>query len=567
MARMSRTGICLPSAGEVFTALGGVGWLRVTVCGVGTLAGPVVVAEPPTFVDQVLPILREQCCSCHNADKKTGGLDLTSWGQTMAGGSSGEVISPGDASGSYLFMLASHESEPKMPPGSDKLPAASLDTIARWIDSGAIERSGAKPVPRKQNAISLGELVPVTPEGPPVMPPRLPLDVITHGRRPTAVTSLAASPHGDLLALGGRRQVLLYHTGSLDLLGVIPFPEGVARVVRFSPNAKLLLAGGGEAARSGRVVVWDVATADRVAEVGEEYDEVLAADITADQRFVALGGPARVVRLVRTADGNMVHEIRSHTDWVTAIGFSPDGRTLASGDRAGNLFLHETRGARDAGTLKGHTAGITAMAWRPDGLVLASVSEDGSARLWDPKAAAQIKTWNAHQGGAAWIAWLPDGRLVTTGRDRQVKLWKSDGSLERAMGPLSDIGTRVVVTGDGQRVFAGDWGGGLVALATGDGSRAGFIDTNPPPLADRLAAAEKTLAELTTAESSAAEQAQLATETMQVAESQLAAARHAVEEASAALEAASGREAEARRAFERWQAELEFARQPVSPER
>lgn len=36
---------------------------------------------------------------------------------------------------------------------------------------------------------------------------------------------------------------------------------------------------------------------------------------------------------------------------------------------------------------------------------------------------------------------------------------------------------------------------------------------------------------------------------MQVAESQLAAARHAVEEASAALEAASGREAEARRAF------------------
>ena len=50
-------------------------------------------------------MFREKCCSCHNPDKKTGGLDLTSFGQTMAGGSSGEVIAPGDPDGSYLMML------------------------------------------------------------------------------------------------------------------------------------------------------------------------------------------------------------------------------------------------------------------------------------------------------------------------------------------------------------------------------------------------------------------------------------------------------------------------------
>jgi WD40 repeat protein len=522
-------------------------------------------AEPPNFVDQVLPVFREKCCSCHNADKKSGGLDLTSWGQTMAGGSSGEVIDPGDSAGSYLLMLASHESEPKMPPESDKLPAAALDLIKAWIDAGAIERSGAMPVARKQTSLALGALEALKPEGPPVMPPRLPLDVLTHGPRPTAVTALAASPHGSLLALGGRRQVLLYHTGSLDLLGVLPFPEGVARVVRFSRNGKLLLAGGGEAAKSGRVVVWDVASATRVAEAGEEFDEVLAADITADSRFVALGGPSRAVRIMKTADGSVAHEIRSHTDWITALEFSPDGRTLASGDRAGNLFLRETRGARDAGTCKGHTAAITAVAWRPDGLVLASVAEDGTARLWDPRSATQLKNWNAHPGGAEWVSWLPDGRLVTTGRDKKLKLWKGDGGLDRELAPRAEMGTRVAATSDGQRVFVGDWAGGLTAFNTGDGRQAGSIDTNPRPLAERLTEAERVLAEVAAAEQEAAAQALAASDAMQLAESQLVAARQAFEEAAAAVEAARSHQAAASAAVERWRAELDFASQPAAP--
>jgi hypothetical protein len=517
---------------------------------------------PPNFEEHVLPVFREKCCSCHNPDQKKGGLDLSSWGQTMAGGSSGEVVAPGDPDGSYLLMLVTHASEPTMPPESDKVPEPMVAVITKWIAGGALERNGSQPVARKQNNLALDAAAATRPDGPPVMPPRLSLDVVTHGRRPTAVTALAASPHGALLALGGRRQIILSHTGSLDLLGVLPFPEGVVRVVRFSRNAKLLLAAGGEAAKSGRVVVWDVATAKRLTEVGEEFDEVLAADISADQRFVALGGPAKVVRLLKTADGKPAHEIRKHTDWVTALEFSPDGKRLVTGDRSGNLFLWETRGGREAGTFKGHTAAITAVAWRPDGKVVASVSEDGTARLWDAKTAASLKNWPAHGGGAAWIVWLPDGRLATTGRDRKLKLWKADGTLERELGPLSDIGTRVAVTSDLTRLFAGDWAGGLAAFALADGKPAGTIDTNPPRLEQRLAVAEQALGEVATVEQAAAEKARQATEALQLAESQMAAARKALEDSSAEHEAAKARQAEAAKAFERWKAELEFSRQP-----
>ena len=515
---------------------------------------------PPTFEADVLPILREKCCGCHNADMRKGGLDLTSHGQTLAGGSSGAVIAAGDPDGSYLWQLVTHASEPKMPPESDRLPDAALDVIKRWIVAGAIDRPGGQPLARKTSAIALAAGAVAAPEGPPVMPPRLSLDVVTHGRRPTTVTALAASPHGSAAAIGGRKQVLLYQAVSLDFLGVLPFPEGVVRTLRFTRNGRLLLAAGGVAAKSGRVVVWDVATAARVAEVGDEFDEVLAADISPDQRLVALGGPAKVVRLLETADGTVAGEIRRHTDWITAVEFSPDGRLLATGDRAGNLHLWETRGTRDAGVLKGHTGPITAVAWRPDGGVVASSASDGTVRLWDPREAKQVKTWAAHAGGAEGIAWLADGRLATTGRDKRVKLWQADGSLEREMAALPEIGTRVAATADGTRLLVGDWGGGVTVFTAADGKPAGTIDTNPPRIETRLRAAEKVLTDVAATGQTMAEKAQAAAAALAVAESQMAAARKAADEATAELEAVKAREAEAAKAVERWKSEAEFSR-------
>ena len=89
---------------------------------------------------------------------------------------------------------------------------------------------------------------------------------------------------------------------------------------------------------------------------GDAFDGLLAADVSANQRVVGLGGPQKVVRLMRTADGATEAEIRKHTDWITAVDFSPNDRMLVTGDRAGNAFLWETRGAREDAVLKTHGA-------------------------------------------------------------------------------------------------------------------------------------------------------------------------------------------------------------------
>ncbi len=52
--------------------------------------GSASAAEPAkvTYTEHVQAIFRQKCFSCHNADKKEGGLDLSSFTALMAGGSS-----------------------------------------------------------------------------------------------------------------------------------------------------------------------------------------------------------------------------------------------------------------------------------------------------------------------------------------------------------------------------------------------------------------------------------------------------------------------------------------------
>ena len=201
-------------------------------------------APKVTYQDHVQPIFRQYCATCHNTNKKVADLDLLNYTSMMQGGGSGAVIEPGDAANSYLFMLVNHESEPYMPPKQDKLPADKLDLIRKWIDGGALENSGSKPIAKKpQFDLSLGASPTGRPEGPPPMPELLSLEPVVHTEHTTAVTALASNPWSPLVAVGGQKQVILYNTKTLDLAGVLPFPEGVPQSLKFSHNGSLLARG------------------------------------------------------------------------------------------------------------------------------------------------------------------------------------------------------------------------------------------------------------------------------------------------------------------------------------
>jgi len=451
--------------------------------------------EKVTYVEHVMPILRQHCFGCHNQDKTEGGLNLTTYTTAMEGGGSGTVVEPGDAASSYLYMLVTHESEPFMPPSSPKLPVEKLAVLEKWISGGALEDAGSKVKIKEKPSYDLA--VPAAgagkPEGPPPMPSGLTLSPVVTTSRASAVTALAASPWAPLVAVAGEKQVLLYNTDTLQLVGVLPFEEGVPHDLKFSRNGKLLLAGGGHAALSGRVVIWDVTTGKRVIVVGEEFDSVLAADISRDQRFIALGGPSKMLRVYSTSTGEKLYEVKKHTEWITAVAFSPDNVLLATADRNGGMHIWEAAGGQEYLTLEGHKQAVTDLSWRIDGNLLASSSEDGSVKLWEMLEGKSIKSINAHGGGVQSVEFAKDGNLVTCGRDKTAKLWNQDGKQLKAFPAFGDVALEVAITHDNARVIAGDWLGDIRVFAAADGQQVGTLRSNPPSIEQLLASAKSDL--------------------------------------------------------------------------
>jgi hypothetical protein len=511
--------------------------------GFALCGGPLLAQQKPariTYDDHVLPLLKDKCAGCHNQDKKRGGLVLNNYTRLMEGGSSGASVKPGDPDGSLLYKVMAHTSEPFMPPKSAKLPKADLDLIHKWIAGGAPENAGSKVVvpDRPKMDFSLPAVVKGKPAGPPPMPPaNLRLEPVVRAVRDTAITALAASPWAPLVAVGGQKQVLLYHSDTLELLGVLPFAEGVPSTLKFSRNGSLLLAAGGRAGKSGKVVLWSVAKGERLFSVGDEADSVLAADISPDQSRVALGGPGKVVRIYSTRDGKLLQEVRKHTDWITAMEFSPDGVLLATGDRNGGLFVWEAFTAREYFTLKGHTNRITEVSWRADSNVVASAAEDGTVRLFEMENGNQVRGWGAH-GGALALRYGRDGKIITAGRDRTARLWDGNGTALRAFEALPDVALAATFSHDGARVIAADWTGQVVVWNTADGKRLGTLTANPPSVAEQLALAQQTLAATQKAHDASAAQVKASQANLTRATADLAAAQKAVTDTGIALKTA-----------------------------
>lgn len=495
------------------------------VCG---NVGAVAMAEEPTkitFEDHIKPIFREHCTSCHNNNAKKGGLSLESFQMTMTGGSSGEVLVAGDLDSSRLYALTAHKEQPVMPPMQDRISQAKLDLIKTWIEQGMPENSGSAIRKASSNASALMVAAPGRPEGPPPMPVSILRQTPLYTPKASAVSALAASPWSPLVAVGGQMQVSLYHSHTGQLMGVIPFPEGEPQSITFSRDGRLILIGGGRHSANGVAVLHELETGNRIAKVGDELDIVLAADISDDNRWIAVAGPQKMVRVYNTLTGELKWEQKKHTDWIYSLRFSPDGLLLATADRAAGLIIWEAETGRLYADLQGHKSEIRSLAWRPDSSAVVTASLDGTLKLWDMNESKLVKSWDAHGGGASAIAVCNDGTMVSTGRDQKVKVWDSAGNAAGEMPALAEAGLEVAITVDGTHVAAGDWAGNVRLWTRANPADEKRLASNPPTLDMAIGTGKQRHAELTALAQAAAKelgdhQAKIVSLQKQIAESQ-----------------------------------------------
>ncbi len=97
--------------------------------------------DAPIFEKDVQPILSAYCLTCHGKSSPEQGVDLRTARTVLRGGFNGPVVERGSPGESLLYQKLA---QGKMPPQAFKsrVPEADVETIRRWIETGAHSKQG-----------------------------------------------------------------------------------------------------------------------------------------------------------------------------------------------------------------------------------------------------------------------------------------------------------------------------------------------------------------------------------------------------------------------------------------
>jgi WD40 repeat protein len=448
--------------------------------------------KPVSFIKDVAPILKENCFACHDAKKRKGKLDMTTYQGLRKGGTKDDPIVPGSPADSLLIDLITARDGTRMPPrdAGDPLNPARAAVISRWIEQGARLDPGLDP-----RADLLRELrVRWQPPPPPIF-----------YRYPVAVTALAFTRDNQHVVVSSCHELTVWDISHGSLNGRVATRAERAYAMAFLSDGKLAVAGGrpGEegdvriydlSAGSGRtehgVVMWDGVNdrAVMVKELIETDDAVLC--LAADGKKLAAGGCDRLVRVWDLGAGSAApgpaQTVENHADWVFGIQFAPGGNRLLTASRDKTSKVWNVAACESEVTFPDHQNGVYGVAVKPDGKLAASVGEDAQVRLWNTAGEAkQVRAMAGHGGAVFKVLWHPtQPLLVTCGADHTVRLWNPDnGAPLRVLSGHSDWVYALALSRDGRLLASGSWNGEVRIWRVTDGTLVRAFNASPgwPP--------------------------------------------------------------------------------------
>jgi len=360
-------------------------------------------ANKPNFASDVAPILQKNCMTCHSGSTHKSGLSLDSYESLMLGGKHGQAVVPNDAASSRMVEMLEGRINPQMPAGEDPLPDTDIAKIKQWIDAGAAGpalNEASHPIPTPSTPTILPEVSLVSP-----------------------IASLKVSPDGNVLAVGGYREVRLFDPIAGKLLGTLTGHADYVRSIAFSPDGKMLAAAGGAPQSEGEIKIWDTQSHQLLKELRGHKDCIYSIAWSQDGKFLASGSYDRMVKLWDASTGKELRNLQDHIDAVFSVSFSPNGKLLASASQDRSVKIWDVASGKRLFTLSDASDGLTSVAYSPTGSRVAAVGYDKTIYVWDltDTDGHLSQSLIADQDSVLALVWSPDGKTIITA--------SSDGSI------------------------------------------------------------------------------------------------------------------------------------------
>ncbi|CAG8977419.1 hypothetical protein HYALB_00007751 [Hymenoscyphus albidus] len=154
--------------------------------------------------------------------------------------------------------------------------------------------------------------------------------------------------------------------------------------------------------------------------------------IAASKTTIVIGDDRNIVHIYTIDSSNKLsptETLTTSTSQITALSFSPSGSLLASGTSSGKIYVYDTTNWEiKTDRFSAHTARVTCLEWNQEGTHLLSGGLDTNVFVWSLKAPGKrVKAANAHKDGVYGVCWGSGGKVVSTGGDAALKIWRVEG--------------------------------------------------------------------------------------------------------------------------------------------
>ncbi len=179
----------------------------------------------------------------------------------------------------------------------------------------------------------------------------------------------------------GACQILSYdhESGELQLETTLDIAGGFVNDLVFSMDGKRLFTAGSVSA--GLLVVWDVSTGNRIAQLEGHLDSVTSVSISSNGKWLLTTSLDNSVRTWDAKTYEPVKTLVGHSWWVWDAEFLPGEKTAVSVGQDGAAILWDLEGGEQTASFQEHRRPIYALAVDDDGRV-ASGDSEGRILLW-----------------------------------------------------------------------------------------------------------------------------------------------------------------------------------------